>query len=127
MELDTTRLTDYLSTTLGQDITDLAVRQFQHGQSNPTYLVTLITNHPPGKRRVVLRKKPPGTLLPGAHAVEREYRVMEALGRAGVPAPNLIALCTDESVLGTPFYLMDYVRGRVHKDPSLPGMTPKER
>ena len=67
-------------------------------------------------REVVLRKKPPGKLLPGAHAVEREYRVIEALGRAGVPVPKLVGpICTDDSVLGTPFYLMEYVKGRIFK------------
>jgi len=75
----------------------------------------------------VLRKKPPGKLLPGAHAVEREYRIMEALGRQGVPIPPLHGLCEDESVLGTPFYLMSYVSGRIYKEPSLPGLTSWER
>ena len=65
------------------------MRQFQHGQSNPTYLVQL------GDIKYVLRKKPPGKLLPGAHAVERELRIMRALGEQGVPVPRLIALCED--------------------------------
>ena len=76
---------------------------------------------------MVVRKKPPGKLLPGAHAVEREYRVIEALGRAGVPVPKLIALCTDEEVLGTPFYLMEYVKGKIYKDPALPGVSREDR
>ena len=75
----------------------------------------------------VLRKKPPGKLLPGAHAIEREYRVMEALSKHGVPMPPLHGLCTDSSVLGTPFYLMSYVPGRIFKDPSLPGLSPADR
>ena len=79
-------------------------------------------------REVVLRKKPPGKLLPGAHAVEREYRVIEALGRAGVPVPKLVGpICTDDTVLGTPFYLMEYVKGRIFKDPALPGLSEPDR
>ncbi|KAJ8042838.1 Acyl-CoA dehydrogenase family member 10 [Holothuria leucospilota] len=99
----------------------LNVRQFKHGQSNPTYFVGY------GDREMVLRKKPPGKLLPSAHMVEREYQVMKAVGEHGVPVPNLLALCEDNSVIGTPFYMMDYVPGRVFQDPSLPGMTKEER
>lgn len=75
----------------------------------------------------MLRKKPPGKLLPGAHAIEREYLVMEALGRAGVPSPPLHGLCEDSSILGTPFYLMSYVPGRIFKNPALPGLEPQAR
>jgi acyl-CoA dehydrogenase family protein 10 len=75
----------------------------------------------------VLRKKPPGKLLPGAHAIEREYRVMEAVGRHGVPTPALHGLCQDPAILGTPFYVMSYVPGRIHKNPALPGLEPSER
>ena len=71
----------------------------------------------------MLRKKPPGKLLPGAHAIEREYLVMEALGRAGVPSPPLHGLCEDSSILGTPFYLMSFVPGRIFKNPALPGLA----
>lgn len=97
------------------------VRQFKHGQSNPTYYVEY------GGQRLVIRKKPPGKLLPSAHAVEREYKVMKALGSAGVPVPKTLALCEDSSILGTPFYVMEYAQGRLFKDPSLPGMTAEER
>ncbi|XP_015221642.2 acyl-CoA dehydrogenase family member 10 isoform X1 [Lepisosteus oculatus] len=99
----------------------LGVRQFSHGQSNPTYLVTA------GGRRLVLRKKPPGALLPSAHAVEREFRVLKALSSAGVPVPKVMALCEDPSVIGTPFFLMEYCPGRIFHDPSLPGMDRQER
>jgi aminoglycoside phosphotransferase (APT) family kinase protein len=75
----------------------------------------------------VLRKKPPGTLLPSAHAVEREYRVITALGETGVPVPRTFCLCEDPSVIGTPFYVMEYVAGRVLRDPTLPGMSRSER
>ncbi|XP_066545984.1 acyl-CoA dehydrogenase family member 10 isoform X2 [Amia ocellicauda] len=121
MELPTDRLRQYLQNTLSLGATALDLRQFSHGQSNPTYLVSI------GGRQLVLRKKPPGPLLPSAHAVEREFRVLKALGKAGIPVPKVIALCEDSSVIGTPFYLMDYCPGRIFKDPLLPGMTSEER
>jgi len=91
----------------------LSVAQFQGGQSNPTYRVRA------GDRHYVLRRKPPGKLLPSAHAIEREYRVMAALAATGVPVPRMLALCEDESVIGTPFYVMEHVAGRVFWDPRL--------
>ncbi|XP_072565245.1 acyl-CoA dehydrogenase family member 10 [Paramormyrops kingsleyae] len=122
MQLPMDQLTHYLQEVLHLPSTEpVTLRQFCHGQSNPTYLVTC------GGQRVVLRKKPPGKLLPSAHAVEREFRVLKALGHAGVPVPEVIALCEDASVLGTPFYLMQYCPGRVFQDPSLPGLSPQER
>jgi aminoglycoside phosphotransferase (APT) family kinase protein len=75
----------------------------------------------------VLRRKPPGKLLPSAHAVDREYRVMAALAGTDVPVPRMLALCEDDAVIGTAFYVMEYVEGRVLWDPALPGMTPGER
>jgi aminoglycoside phosphotransferase (APT) family kinase protein len=99
-----------------------AVEQFKGGQSNPTYRLTLADG-----RRVVLRRKPPGKLLPSAHAVDREYRVIEALHRADFPVARPHLLCEDESVIGTAFYVMDCVEGRVLWDQSLPGMTRAER
>eukprot|EP00741_Cyanophora_paradoxa_P011688 tig00020563_g11292.t1 len=100
----------------------LRVGQFSHGQSNPTYFVQA------GEHAYVLRKKPAGKLLPSAHAVEREFRVMRALGRlTTVPVPEAILLCEDPAVIGTPFFLMRYERGRLFQDPSLPGMEPAER
>ena len=97
------------------------VRQFSGGQSNPTFTVS--TND----RKYVVRKKPPGKLLPRAHAVDREYRVMKALGTVGVAVPHVYLLCEDESIIGTAFYVMDYVAGRVLRDPGLPDMAPDER
>src|SRR3954462_11613194 len=79
----------------------LEVEQFKGGQSNPTYRLSA------GGKRYVLRKKPPGKLLPSAHAVDREYRVIKALHGAGFPAPKTYALCEDDSVIGTMFYIMD--------------------
>lgn len=99
----------------------IAVEQFQGGQSNPTYRVTA------GHRRYVLRRKPPGKLLPSAHAIEREYRVMAALAGTGVPVAGMVALCEDATIIGTAFYLMEYIDGRVLWDPTLPGMTPGAR
>jgi aminoglycoside phosphotransferase (APT) family kinase protein len=99
----------------------LSVEQFKGGQSNPTFLLSA------GGRRYVLRRKPPGKLLPSAHAVDREYRVLRALHGTDVPVARPYALCEDDSVIGTAFYIMDFVQGRVFWDPSLPGMTPAER
>jgi aminoglycoside phosphotransferase (APT) family kinase protein len=99
----------------------LTVRQFQGGQSNPTYYLGT-----PG-HEYVLRRKPPGKLLPSAHAVDREYRVITALGQTDVPVPRTHALCKDDGIIGTVFYIMDCVRGRVFADPLLPELTPPER
>lgn len=97
------------------------VRLYKHGMSNPTYYVRY------AGREMVLRKKPPGKLIPLAHAVEREFRVMEALGKMGVPVPPMIAMCDDLSVLGTPFYLMGLVSGSIFKNPLLPEKHDFER
>ena len=99
----------------------LKVEQFKGGQSNPTFLLVS------GERRYVLRRKPAGQLLPSAHAVDREFRVIRALHGTEVPVARAHALCTDESVIGSMFYVMDCVDGRVIWDPCLPGMTPDER
>jgi len=99
----------------------LEVRQFSGGQSNPTFLLTS------GGKRYVMRKKPPGTLLPSAHQVDREYRVMKALAQTDVPVPLMRALCMDVEVIGTEFYVMDYLDGRVLRDPQLPGFSVDER
>ena len=99
----------------------LTVHQFKGGQSNPTYLLET-----PG-RRYVLRRKPPGKLLPSAHAVDREFRVISALHRQGFPVPEPVIYCDDAGVVGTPFFVMGYVEGRIFWDPHLPGATPAER
>jgi aminoglycoside phosphotransferase (APT) family kinase protein len=99
----------------------LQVRKFKGGQSNPTY--QLIT---PGKA-YVLRRKPPGKLLPSAHAVDREYRVITALGTTGFPVAKTYGLCTDDAVIGTWFYVMDMVEGRILWDQTLPQYQPAER
>jgi len=99
----------------------LRVQQFAGGQSNPTFFLT------EGERTLVLRKKPPGQLLPSAHAVDREYRVLKALGTTGFPVPRVHLLCEDPSVIGQIFYVMEWVPGRILRDPLLPGMQPAER
>ena len=91
------------------------------GQSNPTYRLQV------GARQMVLRKQPPGQLVAGAHAVDREYRVMRALAGSQVPVPAMLAYEADPGVLGTPFYLMDFLAGRVFMDPALPELAPVER
>ncbi|KAM4709179.1 acyl-CoA dehydrogenase family member 10 [Discoglossus pictus] len=122
MEIPRDSLKKYLEDVIGGNSSDpMILRQFSHGQSNPTYYVQF------GGKQLVLRKKPPGKLLPAAHAVEREYRVMKALGESGVPVPKMISLCEDSSIIGTPFYLMEYFTGRIFKDPSLPGMEARDR
>jgi acyl-CoA dehydrogenase len=99
----------------------LTIERLTGGQSNPTYRVIA------GNRRYVLRKKPPGQLLASAHAIDREYRVLAALRGSAVPVPDVYLYCEEASILGTPFYLMEFLDGRVLADQSLPGMTRTER
>lgn len=99
----------------------LKVEQFKGGQSNPTY--KLVTP----ARSYVLRRKPPGRLLPGAHAVDREYRVITALGGQGFPVARTFGLCLDDEVIGTPFYVMEMVEGRIFWDAALPDVSAAER
>ena len=103
----------------------LDVRQFHGGASNPTFLLT--TQVGGAEHRYVLRKKPPGVLLASAHQVEREYKVMKALGRVDFPVPRMRALCEDDSVIGTNFYVMDFKEGRIFRDARLLDQTPAER
>lgn len=95
--------------------------KFPDGQSNPTYRLTT-----PGAQ-YVLRRKPDGKLLPSAHAVDREYRVMSALAGAGIPVPRTRHLCTDETIVGTVFFVMEHVDGTIFWNPSLPGLDPLRR
>ncbi len=99
----------------------LEVSQFKGGQSNPTYRLDTPA------RAYVLRRKPPGVLLPGAHAVDREARVMGALGPAGFPVPRILGLCEDPAVIGTPFFVMDLVEGRIIWEAAFPGLDPAAR
>jgi aminoglycoside phosphotransferase (APT) family kinase protein len=119
-EFDPARLEAFLRDSLGAS-GSLRLERISGGQSNPTFFVTC------GERRMVLRKQPPGTLLPSAHAVDREYRVISALAGTGVPVAPAILFCDDRSVVGTPFYLMERLEGRVFHDCTLPGIPPAER
>jgi aminoglycoside phosphotransferase (APT) family kinase protein len=119
--IDPVALGSWLRANVDAHIGDIVVEQYQGGQSNPTYRLTA------GDRRYVLRRKPPGKLLPSAHAVDREFRVMSALAGTGVPVAKMYALCEDDAVIGTAFYVMEYVEGRILWDPTLPGMTPAQR
>jgi aminoglycoside phosphotransferase (APT) family kinase protein len=119
--IDAARLEDFLKGRIDGLRGPLQVEQFKGGQSNPTYRITA------GGKRYALRKKPPGKLLPSAHAVDREYKVIKALHSVGFPVAKPYVLCEDESVIGTAFYVMDCVEGRVLWDQSLPGMAKTER
>ena len=99
----------------------LEAERFAGGQSNPTYRLRA------GSGDYVLRKKPPGPLLPSAHAVEREFRVMRALAQTAVPVPQVYALCEDEAVTGSAFYVMEHLDGRIFWDQRLPGISPADR
>jgi aminoglycoside phosphotransferase (APT) family kinase protein len=118
--LDVARLEGWLTGQLPH-ARPLTIQQFSGGQSNPTYLLST-----PGGR-YVLRRKPPGALLPSAHAVDREFRIINALAGTGVPVPRALCYCDDVSVAGTPFFLMEYVEGRIFWNPALPGLSPSER
>ena len=121
LRLDVARLEDYLSRSIARLSGPLTVEQFKGGQSNPTYLLTTPT------RRYVLRRKPPGKLLPSAHAVDREYRVIGALHAQDFPVAEPLVYCADENVAGTPFYVMSFADGRVFWEPQMPGSRPAER
>jgi aminoglycoside phosphotransferase (APT) family kinase protein len=121
LRLDEAALSGWLQGHIDGYTGPLELRQFKGGQSNPTsQLVTPTT-------RYVLRKKPPGVLLPSAHAVDREYRILAALHPTGFPVPRPYALCSDPAVIGTAFYVMEMVEGRVIWDDLMPGATPAER
>ena len=119
--IDLAALERYLGAHVPDAMPIRGVSQFAAGQSNPTYLI----DGP--ERRFVLRKKPPGTLLPSAHMVEREYRILAALAETDVPVPQVHHLCEDPDIIGTAFYVMDHVEGSVDQDPAWPAFTPAER
>ena len=121
VDLDTAALGDWLERHVPGCRGPLTLTKFESGQSNPTYRIDM-----PGGS-LVLRRKPFGALLPSAHAIEREYRVMTALRPFGFPVPAVVALCEDTSVLGAPFYLMSMVEGRNYTDGALPGFSNEAR
>lgn len=120
-ELDEARLVDYLSQHIPALRSPATIRQFRGGQSNPTFLIEA------GGQTWVMRKKPPGQLLPSAHQVEREHQVMKALSGTDVPVPRMLLLCEDVSIVGTAFYVMEGVEGRVFRDPCLPDLSRQQR
>lgn len=119
--IDVRALDDYLRRSIEGYQGPLTLKPLTGGQSNPTFLLNA------GNARYVLRKRPAGDLLPSAHAVDREHRVMTALRDTGVPVPRTLCLCEDPEVLGTAFYVMSHVEGRVFWDARLPGFDPQER
>ena len=119
--IDEARLAEYLTSHVESFSGPLSVEEFKGGQSNPTYLLTA------GSGRYVLRRKPPGKLLKSAHAVDREYRVISALYGAGFPVPRPYVLCEDDAVVGTSFYVMEFVDGRIFWSLDLPEIEPDER
>jgi aminoglycoside phosphotransferase (APT) family kinase protein len=121
LRLDAVRIEAYLAQNVKAFAGPLTIKQFKGGQSNPTYLLDTPA------RRYVLRRKPPGKLLPSAHAVDREYRVISALHAQGFPVAEPLVLCQDESIAGTPFYLMSFADGRVFWEPQMAGSNPAER
>ena len=120
-DIQAAALDSYLKTHLPGFAGPLAVERFRGGQSNPTYKLTT------PEKTYVLRRKPNGRLLPSAHAVEREYRVTQALALAGFPVARPHLLCTDESVMGAAFYVMDHAAGRVFWEPHAPGLSAEDR
>lgn len=121
LEIDPVRLADYLAGQIDGFQAPITVRQFKGGQSNPTYRLETPS------AVYALRRKPPGKLLPSAHAIEREFRVMQALFRAGFPVPRVHCLYEQTDIAGTAFYVMDFVGGRVVWEPAMPGADRTER
>ncbi|KAI1324980.1 phosphotransferase enzyme family protein [Xylariaceae sp. FL0255] len=121
--IDVKALEAYITKNVPEIQVPLDIKQFGFGQSNPTYQLTS-----PNGQRYVLRKKPPGKLLSkSAHKVEREYRIIHGLGPTPVPVPKAYCLCENSSIIGTPFYIMSFLDGRIIEDPAMPGVLPGER
>lgn len=120
--IDAEALCAWLRKTAPEAAEGLAVHQFQGGMSNPTYLLTAKSG-----KRFILRKKPPGKLLPKAHAVDREHRVMHALADTPVPVPRMVAYCDDPEVIGAEFFVMEYVEGRIIASPAMEPIPREER
>jgi len=121
LAFDPAPLATYLAARLPGDWARMRLVKFARGQSNPTYRIEA------GAQRYVLRKKPPGVLLPSAHAIEREHRVMQALTGSAVPVPAMHLLCDDAAVIGTPFFVMEHVEGRSLRDLLAPEIAAEER
>jgi aminoglycoside phosphotransferase (APT) family kinase protein len=122
LPFDSNRLKDYLRPRLPGAGGEMRLSAISGGQSNPTYAVTFADGGD-----FVLRKQPPGEFLPSAHAVDREFRILTALGATDVPVPKAVLFCEDRGIVGTPFYVMERLNGRVFHQSELPGCTPEER
>ena len=118
---DKNKLSEYLEDHIPEFQGPVQSTKFKTGQSNPTFLIET------ADRKFVLRKKPPGKLLPSAHAVDREFKVLKALEETNVPVPKVFHLCEDDAIVGTMFYIMEYVEGRIFWDPTLPEVDNKTR
>ncbi len=118
---DLLRLDGYLQSRLPNFEGISSIKQFKGGQSNPTFLIKSVN------KNYVLRRKPPGNLLKSAHAVDREYKIIKALKKVNFPVPETHILCTDDSVIGTIFYVMEFLQGRIFWDADMPDCTIKER
>ena len=110
-EFDLVGLNKWVRESLPEFGNVLSIKQFVGGQSNPTFVLSFLKN-----KKLILRKKPPGKLLPSAHAIEREYRIQKSLEDTKVPCPKMIEICENEKIIGTPFYLMTLVEGRVFEN-----------
>jgi aminoglycoside phosphotransferase (APT) family kinase protein len=121
LALDDAALAGYLSDMIPGFVGPVNSEKFSGGQSNPTYLLRAVSGE------YVLRRKPPGQLLKSAHAVEREFRVMQALADSAVPVPRTFHLCADETIIGSVFFVMEYVNGRIFWDPCLPQLSTSQR
>ena len=121
LQIDKNSLNDFLKNLLGNKIIINDIKQFKGGQSNPTYLIS--TN----KKDLVIRRKPPGKLLKSAHAVDREYRVITALNQTDVPVPKTYVYCDDTNIIGTPFFVMDHVKGNIFWELLLPNCDHNQR
>ena len=119
--LNLPRLTNWLTQNVEGFSGKISVTQFKGGQSNPTYLIEA------DDKSYVLRRKPPGSLLPAAHAVDREFRVQQALWREGFPIAKPFAYCADIEVVGTPFYVMEHIQGRIFWEPHIPDVARPDR
>ncbi|KAM3430498.1 hypothetical protein MY4824_007662 [Beauveria thailandica] len=122
-KIDQVALENFLRKNVPEITTPIELKQFKHGQSNPTYQIVAADG-----KKYVLRKRPPGKQISKhAHRVEREYQVLVALENTDVPVPKPYALCEDESIIGTAFYIMEFLDGRIFADVGVPGVSPEER
>ncbi len=121
MDFEPRRLEEFLKRAIAGLEGDMTLERVSGGQSNPTYFVNF------ANRSMVLRKQPASSLLPSAHAVDREYRIMHALAETDVPVPKMVLFDAERDVVGTPFYIMERLQGRIFPEYALPGMEPPER